>query len=61
MTWSLSLSTRSEPEIDELHRAVLADGCADDDIPATMLAAMNATGEDVQLRSGMVARPDAWD
>jgi predicted aldo/keto reductase-like oxidoreductase len=54
-------AAHSIQQIDELHRAVLADGSADDDILATMLDAMNASAADVQLRGGLAASPDAWD
>lgn len=54
-------AAHSVQQIDELHRAVLADGSGDDDVLAPLLDAMNASGAEVQLRSGLAASPDAWD
>jgi aryl-alcohol dehydrogenase-like predicted oxidoreductase len=54
-------AAHSIQQIDELHNAVKAEGRGDGELLAQMLAAMNESGADVQLRGGLAARPDAWD
>ncbi|MCY2928580.1 MAG: aldo/keto reductase [Planctomycetota bacterium] len=49
-------------QIDELHQAALSgDGADDAEILEHLTTAMNETGADVQLRSGLAAHPRAWD
>jgi aryl-alcohol dehydrogenase-like predicted oxidoreductase len=54
-------AAHSVQQIDELRRAVQADGHGDDELLARMLAAMNESDARVPLRSGLAVRPDAWD
>ncbi|MEI6217473.1 MAG: aldo/keto reductase [bacterium] len=54
-------AAHSIQQIDELCRAVTAEGRDDATLLANMLAAMNNSGVEVQLRSGMVLNGNAWD
>ena len=55
-------AAHSIQQIDELHQAVLsADGGDDAEILERLMTAMNETGADVQLRSGLAQNQRAWD